>query len=123
MESEKIHCYVSISAWRFELNFYVKRTQYNNTWIVIDLDDLLINSHYGEEKYFDLEKIKSADFTTINYNPEEIAKNYIKFMDTAKKELEKFKKKWDEMRNKGTLNKKFICMGDGKNSLTEYFYF
>ena len=81
------------------------------------------NTPSWEEKYFDPEKIKNAKFNSLNYNPEEITKNYIKFMDTAKKELEKFKKKWNEMRNEGTLNREFVYMGDGKNSLTEHFYF
>ena len=123
LESEKIHCYIDSNSYRTDVVFYVVRTQYNNTWINVMLYDLMKNSPSWEERYFDLEEIKNAKFNSLNYNPEEIAKNYIKFMDTAKKELEKFKKKWDEMRNKGTLNKKFVYMGDGKNSIEEHFYF
>lgn len=123
LESEKIHCYVDSNSYRVDIQFYVVKTQYNNTWINVSLYDLMKNSPSWEERYFDFEEIKNAKFNSLNYNPEEIAKNYIKFMDTAKKELEKFKKKWDEMRNKGTLNKKFIYMGDGKNSISETFYF
>ena len=123
LESNKIHCYIDSNSYRTDVVFYVIRTQYNNTWINVSLYDLMENSPSWEERYFDIEKIKSAKFNSLNYNPEEIAKNYIKFMDTAKKELEKFKKKWDEMRNKGTLDKKFIYMGDGKNSISETFYF
>lgn len=123
LESDKIHCYVSSNEYRVEIEFYVVKTQYNNTWINVTLYDLMENSPSWEERYFDLENIEKANFNSLNYNPEEIAKNYIKFMDTAKKELEKFKKKWDEMRNKGTLNGKFVYMGDGKNSIEERFYF
>ena len=123
LESNKIHCYIDSNSYRTDVVFYVIRTQYNNTWINVSLYDLMENSPSWEERYFDIEKIKSAKFNSLNYNPEEIAKNYIKFMDTAKKELEKFKKKWDEMRNKGTSGKKFVYMGDGKNSISETFYF
>lgn len=123
LESETVHCYVKVSEFRAEISFYIQKDEYKSKWIDIDLYNVLKDHHYREDLYIDPEKVKAATFSALNYNPEEIAKNYIKFMETAKKELEKFKKKWAVMREKGTLKHKFVFMGDGKNSISETFYF
>lgn len=123
LESDKIHCYVSSNEYRVEIEFYVVKNQYNNTWINVWLSDLMERKPSWEEKFFDIESIQKANFNSLNYNPEEIAKNYINFCKTAKKELEEFKKKWDEMRKAATKNSEFCHMGKYKNGLNEYFYF
>lgn len=123
LESEKIHCYVSSNEYKVDIEFYVIKTQYNNNWICVYLGDLMENAPSWEERFFSIENIKNASFNSLNYNPEEIAKNYINFVKTAKKELEDFKKHWDDMRNKATNNCEFCYMGEYKNSINEYFYF
>lgn len=123
LESDKIHCYASSNEYRVEIEFYVVKNQYNNTWINVCLSDLMERKPSWEEKFFDIESIQKANFSSLNYNPEEIANNYINFCKTAKKELEEFKKKWDEMRKAATKNSEFCHMGKYKNGLNEYFYF
>ena len=123
LESDKIHCYVSSNEYKVEIEFYVVKTQYNNNWICVYLDDLVKMRLHGEERYFSIENIEKANFTSLNYNPEEIAKNYINFCKTAKKELEEFKTHWKEMRKAATKNGEFCYMGKYKNGLNEYFYF
>ena len=123
LESDKIHCYVSSNEYRVEIEFYVVKNQYNNNWICVYLGDLMENAPSWEERFFSVENIEKANFSSLNYNPEEIAKNYINFCKTAKKELEEFKNHWEEMRKAATKNSEFCCMGKYKNSLNEYFYF
>ena len=123
LESDKIHCYVDSNEYRVEIEFYVVKNQYNNTWINVCLSDLMENAPSWEERFFSIENIEKANFNSLNYNPEEIAKNYINFCKTAKKELEIFKKKWEKMRKAATKNSEFCYMGKYKNGLNEYFYF
>lgn len=123
LESDKIHCYASSNEYRVEIEFYVVKNQYNNTWINVCLSDLMERKPSWEEKFFNIESIQKANFSSLNYNPEEIAKNYITFCKTAKKELEEFKTHWEEMRKAATKNSEFCYMGKYKNGLQEYFYF
>ena len=123
LESDKIHCYVISNDYRVEIEFYVVKNQYNNTWINVCLSDLMENKPSWEEKFFDIESIQKANFNNLNYNPEEIAKNYINFCKTAKKELEEFKNHWEKMRKAATKNSEFCYMGKYKDGLNEYFYF
>lgn len=123
LESDKIHCYVDSNEYRVEIEFYVVKNQYNNTWINVCLSDLMENKPSWEEKFFDIESIQKANFNNLNYNPEEIAKNYINFCKTAKKELEEFKNHWEKMRKAATKNSEFCYMGNYKDGLKEYFYF
>ena len=123
LESDKIHCYVDSNEYRVEIEFYVVKNQYNNTWINVCLSDLMENAPSWEERFFSIENIEKANFNSLNYNPEEIAKNYINFCKTAKKELEEFKNHWEEMRKAATKNSEFCYMGKYKDGLNEYFYF
>lgn len=127
LESENIHCYVSVKDYYIEVCFYIKNGKYHggSDWINVNLGDLTngIEKHYGEELYFDDKKIKECKFDTLNYNPEEITNNYIDFVNEQKIKLETFKKEWNEKRNKATLNGKFSYLGNNKDSITEYFYF
>lgn len=123
LESDKIRCYVDSNEYRVGIEFYVVKNQYNNTWINVCLSDLMERKPSWEEKFFDIESIQKANFYSLNYNPEEIAKNYINFCKTAKKELEEFKTHWKEMRKAATKNGEFCYMGKYKNGSNEYFYF
>lgn len=127
LESENIHCYVSVKDYYIEVCFYIKNGEYHSSseWININLGNLTngIEKHYGEELYFDDKKIKECKFDALNYNPEEITNNYINFVNEQKNKLETFKKEWNEKRNQVTLNGKFSYLGNNKDSITEYFYF